>query len=501
MSGRLLFRMTAPVAAISLLLIAIGIGAAWYVNHLQRNISELLALHIAEVRAAEKLEIGLRDTRSVLTHFLLSHDPRHLQPLPGLRAATDDSLREVERLANTDRERQLVARVKDGYDKLTGLFERVLAEGPNRLDVERIVASMDQLISQDILPPAHEYLTFNEDMAERASEQNRVLTNRVALVLVLLGVCGGIAGVLTGFNIARNIRQSLIQLDVPIRDAAGKLSEVVGPITVSTARGLEDLEGELHNISREIGTVIERLQRSQREMLRREQLAAVGQLAAGMAHELRNPLMAMKILVQSTSGSESGEMTARDLQILEEEIVRMEAAIRTFLDFARPPKLEKRSIDLRGVIEQSLALVSARAQQQGAVLECCLPDGPLTLDADIGQMRQLLLNLLVNALDAVPGGGIIRVEVAHAADWLELRVSDTGTGLPRDAGERIFEPFFSTKETGIGLGLPISRQIVEAHGGAIEARSRPPSDGGGGAEFVCRLPCPEAAHANPARGR
>jgi len=475
------------MTAISLLLLAVGVGAAWYVNQLQRNLSELLAQHIAGVRASEKLEIALREMRAVLTHFLITHDPRHLQALPALRQETTARLREADRLANTAREQELVRRIEMGYEKLTQLFGQVQVRGTGKNDFNDVVNRMDSLITDEILPPAHEYLTFNEDMAERASEENRVIAGRVVLALVLLGVCGGAAGVLTGYVVARHMRQTIIQLDVPIRDAAGKLSEVVGPITVSTAKGLADLEGGLRRIAREVGTVIGRLQSSQREMLRREQLAAVGQLAAGMAHELRNPLTAMKILVQSSHGpADDGGLTRRDLEVLEEEIVRMEGAIRTFLDFARPPQLEKRPIELRGIIEQTLTLVSARAQRQGAVLESALPGGPLVLEADVGQMRQVLLNLLVNALDAVPGGGTIRVEASleRADGWLVLRVGDTGEGLPPNADERIFEPFFSTKETGIGLGLPISRQIIEAHGGSIEASDRP----GGGAVFTCRLP-------------
>src|SRR6478735_5693034 len=104
----------------------------------------------------------------------------------------------------------------------------------------------------------------------------------------------------------------------------------------------------------------------------------------------------------------------------------MEAAIRTFLDFARPPRPEKRPVELRDVIEKTLALVSARAQRQGGVLECALPEGPLVIEADAGQMRQVLLNLLVNALDATPEGGAIRVEAGLERDdsWLVLRVSD-----------------------------------------------------------------------------
>jgi signal transduction histidine kinase len=113
---------------------------------------------------------------------------------------------------------------------------------------------------------------------------------------------------------------------------------------------------------------------------------------------------------------------------------------------------------------------------------------PPVILADTGQLRQLLLNLLLNALDASPGGGSVRVEAVTEpggeTGWLTLRVADTGRGLPDDLGPRIFEPFVSRKETGTGLGLSICKQIVEAHGGTIGAAARP----GGGAVFTARLP-------------
>jgi signal transduction histidine kinase len=294
-----------------------------------------------------------------------------------------------------------------------------------------------------------------------------------------------------------------VQLSVPIRDAAGKLNEVVGPITLSASWGLQELEELLHRMAGQISTIVERLQRSQREVLRAEQLAALGQLAAGMAHELRNPLMSMKLLVQSAAETgEAARLEGRDLQVLLDAISRVERSLQAFLDFARSPAPEKRTLDIGRVVEQTVQLVSGRAECQAVRIECDEAAAPVCIKADVGQVQQVLLNLLLNALDAMPRGGTVRIEWAveeepqsdgqpapsdramEPALWLSLRVSDSGAGLPAGLGERIFEPFVTSKETGIGLGLPICRRIVEAHGGKIAAASRPE----GGATFTIRLP-------------
>jgi signal transduction histidine kinase len=204
-----------------------------------------------------------------------------------------------------------------------------------------------------------------------------------------------------------------------------------------------------------------------------------------MAHELRNPLMAMKILVQSARERGGGtHLSDQGLEVLEVEIGRLERLIQSFLDFARPPQPERREFELINVIEQTLRLISSRARQQRVEIIPHWPAPPLWLTADMGQFRQVLLNLLLNALDAVPCGGSVWLDVESSSGSLTIRVADSGPGLPADVGAHIFEPFVTTKESSTGLGLAIGKRIVEAHGGIITASNRPE----GGAVFRMDLP-------------
>jgi signal transduction histidine kinase len=184
---------------------------------------------------------------------------------------------------------------------------------------------------------------------------------------------------------------------------------------------------------------------------------------------------------------------------LQEEIARLEKMLQTFLDFARPPRPEKQPVDIRSLVVRTLAFVRPRAGGQDVVLHGPEVEDPLWIEGDESQLRQVLLNLLLNALDAMPEGGNVWVDVdttappsALVADerrqterpHISIRVRDDGPGMPTEVSERIFEPFVSTKPNGIGLGLSICRRIVESHDGQIAARNRQPS----GAEFMIWLP-------------
>jgi signal transduction histidine kinase len=300
----------------------------------------------------------------------------------------------------------------------------------------------------------------------------------------LLTICGSGAGVVAGFGFARGLSRSLIQLSVLIRDAAGRLNEDVRPLSYS--RGdMGELENVLRLITERVGAIVERLQEKEREALQVQQLAALGQLAAGMAHELRNPLMSMKILVQGALAAEDGAgLSSQDLAVLEEEITRLEQLIQSFFDFARPPALEKRLLDVRTLVEQTVAFVAPRAASASVRIDLRLPPTPVNAAVDPGQFRQVLLNLVLNAIDAMPGGGTITVELADGDGWLSLQVADNGCGLPGELGEHIFDPFTTTKATGLGLGLSICKRIASAHGGTLMGSNRTT----GGAVFTLRVP-------------
>jgi two-component system, NtrC family, sensor histidine kinase HydH len=493
-------RVAGPVIAISIVPLIVGVASAWQVNTSQKRVSNQLALDVAGVRAGEKLAIGVRDVRTDLNQYIRTGDEQLLLSAGRSRQDVNHWIEEAERAAATDREQTNVTQLREGSATFFAQLDQIArAKVPPAERKQQVSQLTRDVLENKLLTPAQVYLDTNEQDIEVSNAANQAMAHRVVLGLLLLGFCGPLSGLVAGYGIARGYSRSIVRLSLPIQDAAGKLNEIVGPITFSAQAGLEEIEIVLHKIADQIGAVVERLQESRREALRAEQLAAVGQMAAGIAHELRNPLMAMKILVQAAAEASPPHLADRDLFVLEEEITRLERSAETFLDFARPPELERRTFDLRVLVGQVLDLVSARADRQGIRVSCDFPqEQTIPIRADMGQVRQVLLNLMLNALDAVSEGGsvLVGIETADAAEngspgWVTVRVRDTGRGLPSELGAKIFEPFVSTKPTGIGLGLSICKRIVESHGGEIAAVNRST----GGAEFTVRLPANAVAEA------
>ena len=493
-----LIRLMIPVVTVSFILLTVGIVAAWHAHHSQRDASTAVASSVTSIRAAEELAIGIRDIRTELHLYLITKRSDHIDSVGSMRRETDRWLAETERTAVAPRGAELVGRVKRGYDRFFLKFGRIQSpSGALAVEAPGQIGELAKILEIEILQPAQDYLDFTEEEIARRTSDQQQLADRTALGLLLLGVCGPVSGLLAGYGIARQVNRSIVRLSVAISDTAGKLDGVVGPINFSPKGGLDALEIALRAIAERVGSVVERLHQSQREALRSKQLATLGQLAAGFAHELRNALMPMKILVQAAvARSPTPVLEGPDLAVLDQEITRLERSVQALLDFARPGLPSKQIFDPRTVVKESVALVTGRARRLGVTIEHQMPERAITVRADLGQFRQVIFNLLLNALDAVREGGRVHIALldsvrpipsdagAVITNWVALRVEDDGCGLPADLGSQIFEPFISTKETGVGLGLSICKRIIDDHGGEITAANREE----GGAVFTVFLP-------------
>jgi signal transduction histidine kinase len=261
---------------------------------------------------------------------------------------------------------------------------------------------------------------------------------------------------------------------------------IVSTLVVRYRRTVGDLvraEASLHRTMDELRASHAELRRAQDELSTKRELAAVGELAAAIAHEVRNPLA---VIVNAVASLRRPQVREGDRQtllgIVEEEADRLNRLVTDLLRFARPTSLERSRVDLQELLDSLVIPEPSRVEVQYAA------DAPRELEADPNLLRVALDNLLTNAAQAAPGGGLIEVSVTAAGDGaVRIRIRDHGNGMDAATLARAFDPFFTTRPSGTGLGLPIVQRIVKAHGGSLEIESEP------GAGTTATLICPARA--------
>jgi signal transduction histidine kinase len=248
--------------------------------------------------------------------------------------------------------------------------------------------------------------------------------------------------------------------------------------------------GEVERLNAELTGTLNRLQAAQQELLVAERMATVGRLSLKVAHEVRNPIAAIELnaeilqdIVRGYPGADMDEATGLVASI-RDQVNTLDALTEEYLAFARFPKphFEDESINL--LLEELAAFVRPVASRQGLTIHVATDPGMPMMEIDRTLLRQAILNLVKNAMEALSRGGALTIESRCEGATVAIDVSDTGGGITVEVAERLFEPFFTTKPQGTGLGLSITRQIIEEHGGELVWHNRE----GAGATFTIRLP-------------
>jgi len=247
------------------------------------------------------------------------------------------------------------------------------------------------------------------------------------------------------------------------------------------------LASSFNEMSRKMAADIAELQRLNEQLIRTERLAAMGTLAAGVAHEVNNPLASISSLIQMMGSDASvTEETRQKLVLISEQIRRISQVTKDLTDFGRVRPVVRRPVEIAEVVDKSLRRANFDSAFQALEVIVRVPDGLPPVLADGDQLQQVLLNLFLNARDAMPEGGRLDINVSGQNDEIIITVSDEGHGIPETISGQIFDPFFTTKTAGrgTGLGLAVCYAIVTAHGGRIDTAK----SNGGGAEFTITLP-------------
>jgi signal transduction histidine kinase len=248
--------------------------------------------------------------------------------------------------------------------------------------------------------------------------------------------------------------------------------------------------GEVERLNAELTGTVNQLQAAQQELLVAERMATVGRLSLKVAHEVRNPIAAIELnaemlqdIVRVHPGVEMEEATGL-VAAIRDQVTTLDALTEEYLAFARFPKAHFEDESINHLIEELAAFVRPVATRQGLTIHVATDAAVPLMEIDRTLLRQAILNLVKNGMEALSRGGALTIESHADGDAVTIAVSDTGGGISAEVSERLFEPFFTTKPQGTGLGLSITRQIVDEHGGDLTWRN----GAGAGATFVIRLP-------------
>lgn len=486
----LLLRYTGPLVALGVFVAIVCLAGSWYINRLQADLARAIRDDAAGMQAAVKLQVHLRNLRVHALVLVADRTSARLNLVKDDLARVDTALDDVQRTAKMPEDVRLAKIIQNDYAE----YRRNL-----RLDeLPTPTGSMADLARWsdghhmgDLLVPCQELAKRQDERMKESLSRSEVQTAWAGRVLLVLGLVGILSGLLSGYVTARMLTRRVAQLFVRVHAVQAHLDQDVGAMTIQNPPQFGDLDKQLDRVVERVSAVCQRLQEQERSLLRAEQLAAVGQLAASVAHEIRNPLTGVKFLLQAAARpNNSVPLSVDRLQLLLQEVGRIERTVQALMDFANAPPSDRHMADLRIVVQGAIDIAQSRAEAKSVVIRKDLAKEPLWAQFDKDQMTSLLTNLLYNGIDAAPVGGEVSMSIApNGEHGIKVTVSDNGPGIDTAISGRLFEPFVTTKSNGTGLGLTIAQRIAREHGGTLAVTNEKVA----GACFVLILPAAETS--------
>jgi signal transduction histidine kinase len=289
-------------------------------------------------------------------------------------------------------------------------------------------------------------------------------------MLLLIGGGGLLIGVMGAILLAQRITGPLKKLvDATVKISKGKLAQ---RIEITSQDEIGNLAKSFNKMSRQLLLTRKKMEEANKKLLQAEKLASIGRISAGIAHEIRNPLTSVKLNIQKLYQSDNlNDVEKEHLNLSQEGIKYMEKSIKDLLDFTRASELNRAQFSIEQILDESIKMLADSLDLKKIVLEKNYPDESPQVLVDGDKLRQVFLNVLRNAYEAVDEGGKISISVfllkERPGKKIKVEISDNGSGIPEKDRDIIFEIFYTTKTTGIGLGLAIARKILEQHNGSI----------------------------------
>ncbi|MBW2284467.1 MAG: MCP four helix bundle domain-containing protein [Deltaproteobacteria bacterium] len=466
------------VAALACITVGGGLVTTWYTYRIETLFSDIIDRDVAAFEAAEALENALVNQKGFVSYYFLDGNPDWLKQLGEYRQVFRQRLGEVRSTIGDEEERAAVDRIEAEYRRYIDLKDQVIEYYRlGERDEGREIHNNVRVHFFRILELCEQFKVLHKDSVADARERSRLQARRLRIgaasaIFLVVVLAGALAFVLIN-NILTPIRRLAMEAD----------REGVPPRS----------DNEVKALSHSVKGLIEDVDRTRESLLQAEKMALVGKLAAGTAHSIRNPLTSLKMRLFSLSRSlELTPVQKEDFEVISEEIRHIDTIVRNFLEFSRPPKLKMHKVSPSDVVDTAIQLLKHRLLSYNVDVVLVRPRRLPAVRLDPEQVKETVVNLVVNACEAMAGGGNITIqEETGFSEPLGrvalIRLTDDGPGIPETLRDKIFQPFFTTREEGTGLGLSIAKRILEQHGGRLDLISTE----SGGATFVITLPVTE----------
>lgn len=471
----------------ALVLVSVGGGmiSMFHSYLMDRVFSTIIESDIEALQAAQELRTALVMQKGYVTYYFQDGDPDWLDELEKYHLAFDSWLRRARQWAVTDAEREILNQIDSEYIRYCHSRDAVIELYREGKSAEgfKLHQNMRSQFAK-IIQHCRKFKELYEQSIASAREKirDRVgLINASTLAALLLAV---LLAFVLGYILLKEILRPIRQL--AIETEARKIGdEAYNEVTALSLR--------FHNLIEDVDQTKTKLKWSREHLQQAEKWALVGKLAAGVAHSVRNPLTSVKMRLFSMERTLALSSSQKeDFEVISEEIRHIDTIVGNFLEFSRPPKPKMQTVSPSDAVDMAVQLLRHRLESYNVKVDVKRDSRLPEIQADPDQLKEVFVNLMVNACEAmVDKGSIVIQEEEGVSDGLgsvvRIRLTDDGPGVPDSIQDKLFQPFFSTKEEGTGLGLSIAARIVEEHGGWIDLKSRP----GDGATFVITLPVGE----------
>jgi len=459
------------IALLGILLLAVvssgvALFSAWQSEQVFRD---LISRNTEQAGTIYELEIALLEQGVFTSLYLMGGDPERLAEL---RRRTPDFgawLSKTEKMGLEADEQEFIEQMGQAFAEYEVKVQEVIAlhtDGHAEQAKQRWLAEASAPYDR-IYRLCESLSAANARDIEQAVVARGAQVKRVNLwVAVFLSV---LTGLLAGLSVS--LSRGVFR---PLHHLVDSLGPQRPPLlSGSSGEEIRSLGVFIDSLRDEVAEMRSRLSLSQRRLLDAEKLASVGKLAASVAHEIRSPLTALRLRVFSVQKALGDQYRQKDFELISEEITRLDNIVGDFLEFARPRKLTLETCDVRLLLDKTVELVSYRLEAAHITLECQYDQNLPKVRADSQRLKQVFVNLLNNAMEALRDGGTVQItaqaeQKSDGNSIVQILVHDSGRGIAPEVQDCMFDPFFGTKADGTGLGLWIAKRIMTEHHGDIE---------------------------------